>query len=251
MSLILSAGRLMAAGFSAGEAQLLTGLTGFGLSWQIGPGEFLYESASDGLTAHAGGGQASALALTSEMNRIATVATAGDSVALPASAPGLTVIIENAGANPAQVYGAGTDTINGVATATGVSQMAGSVVIYTCYTAGAWYANGLGTGYAGSLETQSTATGITAHAGGGQASATQIAAMMNNITTVATTNDSVVLPASAVGLQITVANNGTQTAAIFCPVGSTMNGVANGSVTLAAGSVGIYFCVAPLVWISK
>lgn len=211
----------------------------------------VYESATTGITAHAGGGQSSAVALTTELNRVSTVATAGDSVALPASAAGLTIIVENAGANPMQVYGAGTDTINGVATATGVSQIASSVVIYTCYAVGTWFANGLGTGYSGSFETQSAATGITAHAGGGQGSATPLTAMMNQITTTATTGDSVVLPASAVGLQITVANNGANSANVFCPSGSTMNGTSNGSSALAAASIGIYFCVAANTWISK
>lgn len=209
------------------------------------------ESASNTLTAHAGGGQTNALQLTSELNRITTVATAGDSVMLPAAVQGLTILIDNAGANQMQVYGNGTDTINGVATATGVSQMAGSEVIYVCHGTGTWFANGLGTGYAGSLETQSTVTGITAHAGGGQTSATQLTAMMNQITTTATTGDSVVLPASAVGLQITVANNGANSANVFCPSGSTMNGTSNGSSALAAATVGIYFCIAALTWISK
>ena len=76
---------------------------------------------------------------------------------LPASQAGLTIIVENAGANAMQVFGAGTDTVNGVATATGVSQMAGSVVLYTCRTAGAWFSEGLATGFVGSLQTLSFA----------------------------------------------------------------------------------------------
>jgi hypothetical protein len=119
-------------------------------------GGFVAESFTDNITAHAGGGQASALQLTTELNRITTVANPGDSVMLPGSsqvalAPsgpqstgGLTVIIINHGVNPVQVFGAGTDTIDDVAAATGVTQMAGSVTIYTCTTPGAWYSSGLG-----------------------------------------------------------------------------------------------------------
>lgn len=256
MSLILSAGRLMALGLPWEIAQVLTNLNGQGLSLALGPGELLYESANDTLTAHAGGGQSAALSLPGEMNRVTTVATAGDSVALPASASGLTIIVENAGANPMQVYGSGTDTVNGVATATGVSQMPNSVVIYTCYTAGAWFAANLGTGYFGSLETSSAQIGLTAHAGGGQASATPITAMTAVFSTVATTADSAVLP-SATGLPtgavltISVINNGANSMAVFCPTGSTMNGTSNGSVTVTNTTPTIFYATSPTAWVSK
>src|ERR1044071_8736408 len=82
----------------------------------------ILDSVSDNLTAHAGGTQAAALALTSIMNILATVATAGDSVKLPPAVIGLVIGVLNNGANSAQVFGAGTDNINGVATATGVAQ---------------------------------------------------------------------------------------------------------------------------------
>lgn len=104
------------------------------------------ESVSDALVAHAGGTQAAALALTSKLNIVATVATAGDSVRLPAALVGLVVTLINAGANSMQVYGAGTDTINGVATATGVAQAPGSTVSYRCNVAGNWVTGSLGTG---------------------------------------------------------------------------------------------------------
>jgi|ERR1044072_804631 hypothetical protein len=225
-----------------------TANTAFGNVYLTG---LLNESAQDTITAHAGGGQASAFQLTKEMSRVSTVATAGDSVVLPASAAGLTIILENASANPMQVYGLGSDTINGVAAATGVSQMQGSVVFYTCYSAGAWYANGLGTGYAGSFETVSTVTGLTAHAGGGQGSATPLTAMVNQISTCATGGDSVILPTNSVGMCITVINNGAASCNVFCDSGSTMNGSSNGSAACAAGSVLICYCSAANKWVTK
>lgn len=85
-----------------------------------------------GITAHAGGGQADAYQLTATANRIATVATAADSVKLPLAEAGAKVYVRNAGANSAQVFGAGTDTINGVATATGVALAAGKNGAYIC-----------------------------------------------------------------------------------------------------------------------
>lgn len=97
-------------------------------------------TATDAITAHAGGGQASATALTSTINRVSTVATAADSVKLPASAAGLYVMLVNGAAtNSMQVFGSGTDTINDVATGTGVAQAAGVSAIYFCPVAGKWY----------------------------------------------------------------------------------------------------------------
>lgn len=120
---------------------------------------------ADNLTAHAGGGQASALALTAQLNRIATVTTAADSVKLPASVLGLTVVVINDGANAAQVFGASTDTINNVATATGVSQAAGVTTAYHCPVAGKWFATALSAGGGGAVSSIFTRSGaVTAQA---------------------------------------------------------------------------------------
>lgn len=109
-------------------------------------GGLISGTAAAGLTAHAGGGQGSALALTATVNEVTTVASAADSVALPAPTyVGQIVIVTNAAAsNSMQVFGAGTDTINGVATATGVAQAAGKTAMYvsaTIGTAAKWYRN--------------------------------------------------------------------------------------------------------------
>lgn len=92
-----------------------------------------------GLTAHAGGTQAAALALTTGINHITVCATGGDSVRLPVSVAGMQVTVINAGAASAQVYGAGTDTINAVATATGVALTNGKTAMYSCPVAGQWF----------------------------------------------------------------------------------------------------------------
>src|SRR5581483_3206683 len=83
----------------------------------------LIESSLDSITAFAGGGQSSATQLNNEINRVTTVATIGDSVQLPQVKAGLSIAVINSGANACQVFGNGTDTINGVASGTGVSQM--------------------------------------------------------------------------------------------------------------------------------
>jgi len=89
--------------------------------------------------AFAGGGQTNATQLSSRINRIGTVATAADSVKLPASAAGLWCVVMNTGANSLQLFGTSPDTINGVATGTGVPVAAGKVGIYFCSATGAWF----------------------------------------------------------------------------------------------------------------
>ena len=209
----------------------------------------VYESVSDNLTAFAGGGQAGATLITSEVARITTVATAGDSVALPPANPGLTIAVTNHGAKAMQVYGSGTDTINDVAYGTGVSQMVGSEVIYVATSQGKWYANGLGTGYSGSFETQSYADGLTAHAGGGQGSALPITTMISRFTTVATTGDSAILPIGVAGMSITIINASANSMNIFPDVGSTINaGAANVAYALAAGKTAQFVTTIAGAW---
>lgn len=194
------------------------------------------ESAADGITAFAGGGQAGATPITVEISRVTTVATSGDSVLLPPAVAGLSLGVTNHGAKPMQVYGSGTDTINDIAYGTGVSQMVGSEVIYFSPAQGKWYANGLGTGYSGSFETQSYADALVAHAGGGQGSALPIVTMISRFTTVATTGDSAILPTGVAGMSITIINAGANSMNVFPDVGSTINGgAANAAYALAAG----------------
>jgi hypothetical protein len=211
-----------------------------------------YESSTDNITAFAGGGQANATALTSEVNRVNTVATSGDSIKLPPAVvnqgvtqqAGLSIMIINHGANPVQVFGSGTDTINDVASGTGVSQMQSSMVFYICTTAGKWYTQGLGEGYSGSYATFSSANGLTAFAGGGQGSATLLPAMTNRVTTVASANDSVKLPPSAVGMQITVINAAaTNSMNLFPATGESINALgANAAFAVAAGKSVEAYC---------
>lgn len=214
------------------------------------------ESSTDGIVAGTTQSQAGATVLAAELNKISTVATAGNSVRLPPSFSGASIFVENAGANPLQMYGSANDTINGVAGATGVSQMPNSVAIYTCYTAGAWFVANLGTGYFGSLETTSVQTGLTAKAGGGQSGATAITAMNAQFSTVTTAADSAVLP-SATGLPvgamltISVINNGANTMAVFAPNGSTMNGTLNGSASVTNSVPLIFYAISPTAWVSK
>jgi hypothetical protein len=92
-----------------------------------------------GITATAGGTKAAARVLTAAINVIATCATGADSVLLPAALAGLCIFVTNRGAASAQVFGAGTDTIDDVATGTGVAQANGKSAVYTCTQDGKWY----------------------------------------------------------------------------------------------------------------
>lgn len=91
-----------------------------------------------GLTADSGSAQAGATPLQIGFNEIATVATIGDSVLMPAADQvGQIVRIYNAGANSADVFpqsgenlGAGADTAAALA--------AGANISYICVASGLW-----------------------------------------------------------------------------------------------------------------
>ena len=112
-----------------------------------------------GITATASGNQANAYALTAQISRVDTVGSGNDSVSLPkvvaspqnTSYPGyvgaMMFVRNNAGANSMQVFGVTPDTINSVATGTGVAVPAGKSAIFWCdgYTqstnVGTWQMN--------------------------------------------------------------------------------------------------------------
>lgn len=100
---------------------------------------FNQDSVTNAITAHAGGGQGSATALTTAMNRVTTVATAGDSVVLPAAAAGRTVIVINAAAsNAMDCFPASGDSINALTADTALSIAANKSVMFNCVVAGIW-----------------------------------------------------------------------------------------------------------------
>lgn len=98
-------------------------------------------SVENNITAHVGGTQAAALALNplKTVHNVTTVATAADSVKLPlATGSGAQHLINNSGANSLKVFGSSTDTIDAVATATGVSIAAGKARLLTDIAVGKW-----------------------------------------------------------------------------------------------------------------
>jgi len=93
------------------------------------------------VTAHAGGLRPNATLLTSAVNLIAVCATAGDSVKLPPAVGGQVMWVINGGAASAQIFAAdGTsDTINGIAAATGVALAASKADVMMSPIQGAWF----------------------------------------------------------------------------------------------------------------
>jgi hypothetical protein len=235
---------------------------GFGRSYGVfvantplGLGDFLLESAQDNIIATAGGGQGPAYQIVAQTSRITTVATPGDSIMLPPSTPGLELLIINHGANATQVYGQGTDTVDDQTSTVGVAQMASSLVIYTCTTAGKWYTEGLANGFAASLGLQTFSySTIAANVGGTQGTGTPVTTMLTNITA-AGASYSVTLPASAPGLEMTVHNISTQTVLVFPNAGGTTTekinaGASNASLSMLTNTSTVFTCTVAGQWYS-
>ena len=99
------------------------------------------------------------------------------------------------------------------------------------------------------INTYASATGITAFATGGQASATQLSKEFNEITTCATANDSVKLPSCSAGLNCIVKNNGATACAVFPTTGDSIDtAAANASVVLQPGELVHFRGVDNTVW---
>lgn len=205
---------------------------------RIAVGEFIFESAQDSIVA-AGTTQATAFQLQNvELNRITTVA-AGAGVLLPPSQPGMTIVVVNHGANAVQVYGQPGDTIDDAASANGVAQMKNSWVIYTCFTAGAWYTEGLASGfqafYSGAFSTQSAYDGLTGSTTHTPAGGTQIQGNQVRFATVANANDAATLPPAKAGMQVVVQNSGVSNLQVWCATaalgGASTSDLVNASAT--------------------
>jgi hypothetical protein len=112
---------------------------------QIPLAQVTNQSVATNLTA-IGSTRATSLGLTSTINNV-TTAAAGTGVTLPPAASvgiGATVVIFNNGANLIQVYGAGSDTIDGVAGATGVPLTNATRCEFYVITATSWISAKLG-----------------------------------------------------------------------------------------------------------
>ena len=109
--------------------------------WVDGSGDVAFTNIATGLTALSGGGQTGATPLTGKYNVVSTVAAAGDSVQLPATVPGQSVVVTNAAAtNSMNVFGQTGDAINAGAANAAYAVTAGKTAILTRVSATQWYA---------------------------------------------------------------------------------------------------------------
>lgn len=208
----------------------------------------MFPTASLVITANPGGGQTSAAALGPDFNRVTTVATVGDSVKLPVATSPVMCVVANAGANSMQVFGSGTDTVNGVSGSTGIPQLAGSVDIYFCVAPGQWMVES-GLGFSGGFPTISSANAIVATPGGTQGTSLQLSAAISRITTVATVADAVKLPLAAPGMQLIVCNASANSMGIFPSAGDAVNALgANAVYSLVAGKTAEFYAASGGFW---
>lgn len=100
----------------------------------------IYARTTTGITALAGGGQAGATALPSDINVVTTVATAADSVQLPTAEAGREVTVVNNSANALAVFPAVGDKINALSANTVLSVAAGKTATFVSAAALQWFA---------------------------------------------------------------------------------------------------------------
>lgn len=100
---------------------------------------FLDLSATNGLTALAGGAQAGTSLANFAINRFTTVASSADSAQLPAAVAGrMRVVINAAAANAMAVFPQSGEAINAIAADSAFSVAANKTAIFFCAIAGTW-----------------------------------------------------------------------------------------------------------------
>jgi hypothetical protein len=197
-------------------------------------------SRRDSITAFAGGGKASATALSRSVNRITTCATAGDSVLLPKAIAGSLLILINQGAQAAAFYGNGNDTVDGLAAASASYVAKGDSVWLACVTAGVWQT----VSTRGVIKTPQTlaATGAT------QGNAAQITAQLVFVTITAST-EGVKLPSAVPGMEVTVCADTAKGVKVYPATNAKIGSAAtNVAVALAANKTAKYYAFSTTQW---
>lgn len=96
------------------------------------------KSTTNGITAYAGGGQANAVALTSDINEVSVCVTGGDSTKLPAAVAGMEIVVINHGAASMNLFPFSGDFINEGGVDTAASIAIDATAIAYCYIADYW-----------------------------------------------------------------------------------------------------------------
>ena len=231
-------------------------------------GGMMQWSFKDAIPANAGGGQANAVLLSAQVNNVTTVATAGDSVRLPAPAQtnqfadgptdnrGVPIIVINSGAGTLAVFPDSGSTINGLAQNAPINVAAGDVVGFYQTSLGAWFTSdnanklfGNVTIAQGKFLFESATTGLIAGTTRTQAGATPLGQEINRVDTSTAAaagsllGDGVVLPPAAAGLTLLVWNNTSNPIQLYGNGGDSVNGVA-GATGIAMPPNSLYIAVA-------
>lgn len=101
-------------------------------------------SSQSSMVALASGGITGATPVAATISNFSTVANNNDSAVLPVAKAGAVYLVSNNGAHALQMFGNGTDTIDGTAGATGISMPAGQDLIFVCCALGQWDSYGAG-----------------------------------------------------------------------------------------------------------
>lgn len=200
-------------------------------------------SNTTGITAHAGGGQGSAVQLTTEYNEVTVVATSGDSVKLPTAVAGLAITVKNIGAQALAVFPFLGDSINALAANQSVLLSPGTSKTFRAQDTTVWQEN---TGPVVTNRTPSsinaTATATAAQVGAGAIKSTSAAATSITLPT-ATLLAAYLGVAQGSTFDLIIDNSaGANTVTVILGAGMTALAVLTGGNTLttASGSIGIF-----------
>lgn len=130
----------------SGTIQAVSTLPGAGLAPTSTVNMVALDTATSGITATPSGTQATSILLTSRINNVTVVATAGDAVRLPPAIAGMVVKVRNGTATAMGVFpasaaqggAAGGDQINALAQNAVYSEAANGTITFTCYATGVW-----------------------------------------------------------------------------------------------------------------
>jgi len=195
------------------------------------------------IVAHAGGGQTLATQLNLGINVVTTVASPGDSVKLPDDVVGQTVIVTNTGANSLNIFPFPGDNINNLGINVPISLSPQATAVFIGVDNNDWRTV--------DANIYQTTSSIIAHAGGGQANATQTNLGINVVTTVATQQDSVKLPTTVQGQTVIIANKGLNGLALYPASGNSINGLAaDTSLTIFPNESYAFYGVSASNWVA-
>jgi len=173
----------------------------------------------------------------------------------PQSFAGLVIYIANTSVNAINCYPHPSDpsnSINGQSVNASVYLAVSTTTLYHCFPPRIWFADGIGTGYSGSLETIIT-QGNASTNGSNAGTATPITQNSVNFTSITTgttpTTGGTLMPARS-GLQVAVANNTGSTITAYPNGTDTING-ANSGVTITTAIITLFFSFANGAWLTK